>query len=148
MNTIIPEATEIEYNIAAKVKFVDIDVKDHDRQYKRKIAILIPQESTQTLRFFSAWLPEVADEYFELAGIMRTGVYSPCRLAILKSKKGISDRPYLMVMSKGIEEELITHKLEGKVIDITILPENSDHIIDEAKDSGGSFSTIHGQETL
>lgn len=142
------EPTEREYNIRAKVKFVNLDVKDHDRQYKRKIVILHPKTSTEQALFYSAWLPEVAEEYFELTGIIRSGIATPVRLAILKAKSGVSQSPYLMIMNKGIEEEFINQRFEGKVIDLTIMAEGNDELADAARDSGGSFDLIHGQETL
>lgn len=145
---VVLEPTQQEYNITAKVKFVDVNVKDHDRQYSRRLVILIPQESMQRDLFFNAWLPEVSEEYFELATVIRSSIPSPCRMAILKAKKGISDRPYLTIMSKGVEEDFISHKMEGKIVEVKILPEDQDHVSDDARDSGGNFDLIHGQETL
>jgi hypothetical protein len=144
----IKEPTQIEYHLSAKVKFVDIDVKDHNRNYKRKLVILIPEVSTEQMNFFKAWLPEVSDEYFELATIIHSVVATPCRMAILKSKQNISDKPYLMIMSKGVEEDFINYKLEGKTLRLTILAEGNEEALDEIKDSSGNFDTIHGQESL
>lgn len=148
MNHLMPEPTQKEYHITAKVKFVEVDVKDHERQYKRKLVILIPLESTEQVLFYNAWLPDTREEYFELASVIKSGVPSPCRLAILRGKKGIHDGPYLHVMTKGVEEDFVAANLEGRTVSLTILPEDQDEIVDLAKDSGGDFDTIHGQETM
>lgn len=145
---LIKEPTQKEYNITAKVKFVDVDVKDNDRQYKRKLVLLIPQESSEQVLFFNAWLPETSGEFFELSAVIKSGVPTPARLAILKSREGIYDRPYLMVMSKGVEEDFISYRMEGKTVSLTILPEGEDEVADLAKDSGGDYDLISGQESL
>lgn len=142
------EPTEMEYHISAIVKFVDVDVQDGDRRYKSKLVLLIPEDSTQQMLFFNAWLPEVSEEFFELTAIIKTGVQSFARLAILRRKQGICDRPYLMIMSKGVAEDFIHYRMEGRRIELVIQPESCDELADKAKDSSGDFDLIHGQSEM
>lgn len=145
---VLKDPTERQYKIKAKVKFIKKYVEDFGRSYQRVLAILIPETSTEQMMFLNAWLPTEKQEYFELAAFIASPINSPCKLSIHKGPDEKSEKPYLFVMSKGIEEALIKYKCNGKVLDLTILPESEEMVADEATDSDGDFDLISGQETM
>jgi hypothetical protein len=145
---LLPEPTERKYKIKGKVKFYRKNVVDHGRRYERVLAIIIPETSTEQMMFFNAWLPDTKEEYHELTGLIGSPVNSACKLSIHRGPDEKSEKHYLFVMSKGVEEELIKYEQEGKTLELTILPESEEMVGDEAKDSSGDFDLISGQENF
>lgn len=132
--------TSKEYNLRVKAKFVSKNIEDNGRTYHRQMVILIPHESDERTYFFKAWLPETREEYFELAGQLASPINSNVRLSIHLGMNDFNTGPYLFVMSKGVEELMIEHKLEGKTFNLKIFPDNLEDQADFATDSNGSYS--------
>jgi len=148
MSKVIIEPTEQEYVLKCKVIEKVKHVKDHDRQYERRLIYLIPERNDQAMAFFRAWLPDTRGEYFELVADIPNPIASPCRLSVHRGPDEVSENHYLFVMSKGVEEIIQERKLVGKTLIIKILPESSDEVVDQVRDSGGDFDLIHGQESF
>lgn len=134
------------YHLVCKTKFVTKNVRDEVRpgqfnQYQRVMVLLIPQEGDQRTRFLTAWMPQTREEYFELAGQLGHPVSSPVRLSSHMGHDQWCEKPYLTVMSKGIEEILLKCP-EGIRIKLTTLPANADQEADDATDSGGNYNVI------
>jgi len=144
----VAEPEQKIYVLKCKVKFVRKNVKDGPRQYERTLAILVPQESDERTKFFTAWLPELKSEHFELAGIISAPIDSACRFSIHRGPDEKSEAHYLFVMSKGVEDVLIEAEMEGKTVYVEILPEGSDEEADNALEAGGDYDLISGQESF
>lgn len=132
---------ERKYHLKCKLKFLVKDIQDWDGKQnvnrKRKLAMLIPQESDEMIRFLSAWLPDTRDEYFELASYISSPINSPCRLAIKRGPDAQSQQHYLTVMSVGVEEVMTSHMKDGQMIQVTILPVSEESEADFARDVNG-----------
>lgn len=142
------EATERTYYLKCRVLVKTKNVKDFERQYTKSMVYLIPEKNDQAGMFFRAWLPEVREEYHEVIAEIPNPVDSPCRLSVHRGPDGVNETHYLFVMSKGVEEIILERKLDGKMINIIVLPESSDEAHDQVRDSGGDFDLISGQETF
>lgn len=148
MDNFIKSPTDREYHLNCRVKFHRKYVHENGRSYERDLVILVPEDSDERTRFLSAWLPDSREEYFELASIMSPPIDSPCRLSVHRGPDDKSEKHYLFVMSKGVEEIILEHIKEGAIIPLKILPEGAEEILDHAVDSHGNYQLIPGQDSL
>ncbi len=148
MSEDIDDKTENEFYLKCKILIRTIQSKDQKPNGEifwtpRTMAFLIPELNDQGVRFLDAWLPEGKDEHFEMYSALGSPISSSCRLAICRKNQDIEDH-HLVVMSKGVEEEMVEYGLSGKVITAKILPSSADSenkIHDESKDSNKSYET-------
>ena len=147
------DLTQKRYNLVCKVKFfrkaVTEEVNGKVLSVERKMALLVPEESTQRTLFLNAWLPETQGEYFELAGMIAAPVDSPCRFAIMRGPDEKSERHYLFVMSKGVEDILVKYAKEGQSLNVMTFKASEDGETDFAADeSDGNFHLIPGHTEM
>lgn len=131
------ELQDFEYNLIVTTKFVRKTVIEEKlkTKYERKMVILIPDVTTECMKFFRAWLPDSTEEYHEIAAEIHSPVASPCRLSIHRAPHPYSeDKHFLFVMSKGVEE-LFLRLPEGRRFQLTVLPQGEESATDFAKDS-------------
>lgn len=133
------DVCEREYNLTCKVKIRKIWVEDNQNEKgivrsERTMVYLIPQESDQRTRFLTAWLPEVAHEYYEVASFIASPIDSPCRLSVHRGPDSRNETHYLFVMSTGVSE-ILSRLKEDSLVNVKILPASKDSETDFAKDS-------------
>jgi hypothetical protein len=146
MSDEIDDPTEREYHLECKVAIKTVrsfDQKPNGEEFviDRTMAFLIPEYNDQCTYFLNAWLPETREEVFEIATFIKPPIASPCRVGIRRGNE-IIEKHHMVVMSKGIEEELVDKKFDGKSIRLQVLPASMDNDIlahEKAKDSSGSF---------
>jgi hypothetical protein len=146
MSNEAPELTEKNYFLKCKIKIIKKSVQDHDRQYERTLVILVPEDTDQRTSFLRAWLPEDQGQHYELVGMIAPPIDSPCRLSIHRGPDEKSERHYLFVMSKGVEDIILKYAKEGDTLKVQILPESEEEIVDQARDTDGDYDLISGQE--
>lgn len=150
MPTAIPpeqanDPTFKKYFLNCKVKFFKKTITEdigHGRitNYERNMVLLIPQESDECHRFYHAWVPSVVTQHYELAGIIGSPINSPARFSVHMGHDERCDRPYLYLMSKGVEDIIAGMITEGRVLRVTTLPANEEDEADNAQDaSDGNF---------
>ncbi len=146
-----PEAasdpTYKKFNLKCKVKFIKKSIsedigKGRRANYDRVMAILIPQESDECYRFYAAWVPDTVEQHFELTGVIGHPVHSPCRFSVHRGHDGRSDRPYLFVMTKGVEDLIVRYKKEGDEMNVVTMPANEDSEADYVEASDGNFRVV------
>lgn len=136
-----------KYFLTCKTKFIKKDVSEDigsgiTQQYTRKLVILIPQESDQRTLFLKAWMPETIEEYHEFAAELGAPVHGPSRLSVHMGHDEKCDRPYLFIMSKGVEDILNTFP-EGTLVKVSTLPANHEDAADYAQDATeGNFDAV------
>lgn len=131
----ILDPTQREYNIVCSVFIKTIQTTDLGRTFPRTVAYLVPDVNhTEVIRFLNAWLPENAEERFEIGTNLATPVNSPCRVAIMRGNEKCPHH-HLFVMTKAVEEDLIRYQMHGKKIKVHVLPEGVQDDIDENRDS-------------
>lgn len=97
------------------------------------MVLLVPVYNDECGLFLNAWLPDMADEHFELAAVIGSPIFSPARLSIHRKGNHYTEFHYLFVMSEGVAKDLL--KLpQGTRIEVTVMSELDDTICDEAKD--------------
>lgn len=133
MTSVIQDPCDMSYFLTCDVVLKTITVKEHNKEYENRIALLIPRESDQRTSFLRAWLPDTLDEHFELNVFLKPPVDSPCRVSIHRGPGKFAEKHYLFVMSKGVEEVL--RRFDIKKVDIKILPESDVTASDFARDS-------------
>lgn len=148
MNQVKLEPTEQIYVLKCQVLSKVKHVKDFERQYTRQLIYLIPEQNDQAQSFFRAWLPETREEFFELVAEIPNPVDSVARLSVHRGPDENSEKHYLFMMSKGVEEIFLERNLIGKTITIKILPESDDQLVDTVRDSSGNFDLVNGQESF
>jgi len=160
----IPKPTQVEYHLSCVVKVFDItyeDVQGRDlaaevrTMVTEKMVFLFPRSSTQCDLFFAAWMPDVADESVEIglraghpvSGFIRASLFraqlngqndTPKKRGLL-SKFFWSNRdgytlgqPHIFVQTKAVEE--ILKHMDGKTLNLTVLPEDADTLLDQQQD--------------
>jgi hypothetical protein len=148
----VGDPTHKKYNFACELRFFNTNVnekiKGTEHQYSRKLALLVPLESDQRTMFLNAWLPDTIGEYFEVPLFIKVPVDSPCRVAIFRGPDQRSERHYLLVMTKGVEDILVKLK-EGARFNVQSLPASEEGEIDHAIDSdSGNYDLIDGHKDL
>jgi hypothetical protein len=93
-------------------------------------------------------LPEDQGQHYELVGMIAPPIDSPCRLSIHRGPDEKSERHYLFVMSKGVEDIILKYAKEGETLKVQILPESQEEIVDQARDTDGDYDLISGQESF
>jgi|SRR5271155_2069428 len=131
-----------EYHLKCKIKFVKGTTDVKGVKIDRTMAILIPDESDQRTYFLSAWLPEVKEERFELVGYIPYPINSNLRMSIHRGPDEYCDTHYLFVMSKGVEEDFVTGKMEGKSIQLRVFGEDDEEQADIVRESEGNYDHI------
>jgi hypothetical protein len=135
------------YFLNCKTKFIKKNVSEDIgkgivQQYMRKLVILIPQESDQRTLFLKAWMPETREEFHEFAAELGAPVHGPSRLSVHMGHDDKCDRPYLFVMSKGVEDVLNSFP-EDTLIKVKTLPANHEDAADYAADSDdGNYDAV------
>lgn len=128
------DLTQRRYKLTCKTKFIEGSYKGQ----KLKNVILIPQENDQRTKFLTAWLPDTVGEYYELASFISMPVDSPCRLSVHRAPDKNSERHYLFVMSKGVEEVLLM-KPEGLTVMVETMKASEEEEADHARGEDGQF---------
>ena len=143
------DPTYKKYYLNCKIKFFKKTVREtlpsgQTKSYDRKLVLLVPQESDETIRFYNAWVPQTQKEHFELAVVMGSLINSFARVSVHLGHDEKCDRPYLFMMTYGVEE--IIHKFgkEGQILQVTTLPANEDAEADNAPDSNHNFNPFGG----
>lgn len=152
--------TEREYNLKCRVQVIRqsyVDSEVTDQLQETRSVVLVPEiESTESMMFLSAWLPEVSkicldcgnedlrmsnDEcnkckstkihlgWSEVPAFITSPVNSPSRLAVLR-KNNYCDQHHLFVMSSGVEDELLN--MDGKTVYVKTFEGTKDEICDTA----------------
>lgn len=143
----VNDPTYRKYVLSCKTKFVTKNVSEEIKagvvnQYQRHMVLLVPQESDQRTRFLSAWMPETMEEYFELVLDLGAPIHGPTRASIHMGHDQWCDRPYLTIMSKGVEEILLKFS-EGITVQAVVLPANMDGEADQGADSSeGNYEVV------
>lgn len=136
------KATERRYFLTCKVAIVRFSYQDgqttDERQQEDEIALLVPEQSSQTDKFLDTWLPADREGHFELAGFIDEPVGSPVRLSIHRKGTHNCDKHHLFVMSPGVEQDL--KELRGRLkfwqqnkVKVTIYGEDEEHLADGAR---------------
>lgn len=130
------ELTDKKYHLLVKTKFISKTVIEEElgTRYERKMVILVPEFNDECIRFFGAWLPETTEDHYELVIEMGAPIHSPCRVSIHRAPHAYSEKHFLFVMSKGVEDDCLRYA-EGRQIAVTALPQDADSTADFAKDS-------------
>lgn len=145
-----PEAkndpTYKKYNLTCTTKFFSKEIKEDIgkgviQSYRRKLVLLVPETNDEFYRFASAWLPSDSKSHFELAAQLAAPAHSPVRLSVHLGHDEKLDKPYLFVMSKGVEDILVKYK-EGLRLQVTTLPANEDDEADNVEASQGNFEVM------
>lgn len=149
-----------EYHLKCKVQKIRqnyVELSDK-RLHEASAIVLIPDPlATETSMFLTEYLPDVSTvcldcgtddlriyytecpkcggtkiktEFAEVPAWIAAPVNSPCRLAVLR-KNNYCTEHHLFVMSTGVEEDL--KLMDGKTINLTILPLDQDAVTDAAK---------------
>jgi len=137
-----------DFYLRCKVKFFEKWVDDNGRRYFRKLVILIPDEGDERTRFLNRWLPETLEEHFELGVTIAPPIDSPCRVSVHRGPSEKSLYHHLFVMSKGVEDIILQYVKEGSYLNVTVLSEDNEEILDQAKDANGDYDLIHGQTSF
>lgn len=143
------DLTQKRYRLRVAVKFfrktVNEEIGGKKISRDRKMVLLIPQDSDQRTYFLNAWLPETQTEYFELAGFLSAPVDSPCRFAIFRGPDEKSEKHYLFVMTKGVEDVIVKYVKEGTILNLETFKAAEDGETDHAIDvSEGNYDLIAG----
>ncbi len=108
---------------------------------ERKMVLLVPEENDEMHRFLNAWCPTTQGEKHELAAYIGAPAHTPARCAVFMGHDEKCERPYLFVMSKGVEDILVKYK-EGLRLIVTTLPANEDSEADNTEASEGNFEVL------
>lgn len=112
----------VEFRVQAKVKVTRVSINDNGNKYSNTLVLLIPQESSELIRFYDEWLPSVSDENPEFTGRINTGgVSMPSRMCLSRGSKFYHE-PYILAMSVGASNALKTRALNSSS-PITVLLE-------------------------
>lgn len=151
--------TEREYNLKCRVKIINQSYTEEadGKQHETRSVVLVPDvETTESMMFLSAWLPEVSKicldcgnedirmsytkcpkcesekihlGWSEVPSFITSPVNSPCRLAVLRKNQYCTDH-HLFVMSSGVEDELLN--MDGKTVLVRTFEGTKDEICDAA----------------
>lgn len=154
-------AEKLEYNLKCKIKVIRKSYKeeaDHGQLHEANMVLLIPDfETSEASRCLYAYLPDIGTlcmscgyeritpfsdkcpkcaskaiktEHTEVPAWIAYPVDSPSRLALLR-KNSICTQHHFMVMSTGVEDELLN--LDGRQIHVRVLSLDQDVITDSAR---------------
>lgn len=136
-----------QYVLSCVVQFVKGSTTVRGLKMDRVMAILVPKDNDQREMFLRAWLPDVKEQSYEVVGYVPGVVDSPCRFSVHRGPDAYSERHYLFVMSKGVEETLVERVKEGSTITgVKIYP--ADHDLDEeasadnTSDGSGNYEVL------
>ena len=145
MNEYENDLTQRRYHLSCKTRFYRKTVRDElpngtTKVYERTLVFLIPQDSDERTRFLMAWLPDTAEDYYEMSSFVSSPVDSPSRLSVHRSDARC-ERHYLLVMSKGVEDILLKMR-EGTLINVQVLKASEDNEADFAPDTEYNFEVL------
>lgn len=124
-----------EYHLNCKVTIKAITYDDIQSTGTTKrteeMAFLTPNESTQKSLFLATWLPDEEDSHTEIVAMAAYPISGPIRCSVHRRDKRMADH-YIFVMTKSAEEAL--KAINGREIQITVLPKNQDQLGDKARD--------------
>lgn len=136
------DPTQKRYHITCYLKFHRTTVREEtgkgEKSYERTLALLIPDYNDQAALFLSAWMPDTIEQWHEVTGFFPPPVMSPSRFSVHRGRDGKVDRPYLTVMSKGVEDILLNFK-EGQRFLINIFKASEDAEADHAIEADHNF---------
>lgn len=146
MDTEKTDGTFKKYHLKCKIKFFLKDVKEDigkgiTQSYKRKLVLLVPDFNDEFSRFASAWLPDNPKTHFELAAQIGAPAHLPARCSVHFGHDEKFDKPYLFMMSKGVEDILVKYA-EGTTIQVTTLPADQDSEADNTEADQGSYDVM------
>lgn len=145
---LVGDPTYRKYTFMCKTIFLKKNVSEDIgggiiQRYQRKLVLLIPQESDASMYFLVAWAPHTTQDYNEIVAEVAAPVFAPSRLSVHLGNDGNCERPYLTVLSKGVEDILVKFP-EGTLLKVTALPANMESESDFAPDSDdGNFEAIN-----
>lgn len=132
---------ERHYHIKCKIVSAPMSYEDEQSRGKaivtEEMIFLVPEVSSESMRFFGAWLPHVDTEHFEVVAMLPHPINGPCRLSVHRGSRVVHDH-HLFVMSVGVEREL--KKIVGSFIEIDVLPEDEDEYADQMIDADLPFN--------
>lgn len=158
-----------EYRLKCKIQVINQNYKEisDGKQHETKAVLLLPDlEASETSRMLMTYLPEVSTicidcgnddlriyhtecskckstkvktEFSEVPSWIGSPVDGPCRLAVLR-KNNYCVQHHFFVMSTGVEEELIN--MDGRTVQLTVLPIKEDYVADSAKSINRSAKQI------
>jgi hypothetical protein len=140
------KARSEEYHLNVKVHVKKITYQDYQSKgylglVEEEMVFLEPLESTQRDLFFMAWLPdyeqdpvtkEIVAGHTEVVCKAGHPIYGYFKCSFHRADERFKSQPYLFVMTKSAEEEL--KNLNGKVLSITVLSQDQEHLGDYVKD--------------
>ena len=139
------ELLKREYILKCKIKIKPITYDDVQSKETVKrteeMAFLLPQDSSERDRFFTAWWPH-EETHVELVASVGHPIHGVIRCSFHKGDNRI-DRPYIFVMTKSAEEAL--KALDGKDLIVTIHAQGDEHKADMMKDYDLSANKNRGQ---
>lgn len=144
---------ELKCQVIVKETTYDDEQSQGTTRNTEKMAYLVPQESSERDRFLMAWLPETDEENFEVGLMIGHPVHGPARAAIRRKNREVPEH-HLFIMSRGAEEELkafsdegwkVLRALQKKTVIVTVLSEDEELLIDQAKDFELAVNKNKGQ---
>lgn len=141
-----PLPTEREYHLKALVLVREKDIlqeraNGEKTQIQVTMVYLLPQESSQRDYFYAAWLPDLDEEdaekygggpsHYEIGLRIGSPVVGFARTSFHRATRDLPE-PHFFVMSLGASKDL--ERFNGRTVEVTVMPENTDEILDTAKD--------------
>lgn len=141
------DPNEREYVLSCVVEFVKGSTTVRGLKMDRTMAILVPKDNDQREMFLRAWLPDVKEQTFEVVGYVPGVVDSPCRFSVHRGPDKYSERHYLFVMSKGVEETLVERVKAGEtIVGVKIYGADADieeeAVADNTADGSGNYEVL------
>lgn len=129
------EPQDLKYTLKTHIRKFKTWVKPSDDEkkpkYERILLFLVPDQTTETQRFFDAWYPRGSDtEYVEIMFLVGSPVNSPARFAFMRPDARC-ERPYLVCMSPGVEEIVLKHKKENDILIVESQPQDMEEELND-----------------
>lgn len=143
LNTpLVDDPTERPYHLKCIVVCKHVTFEDEQSKGKSNgettNVYLLPDQSSQMELFMAAWVPQHANEHFELAVLLGRPFNAPARCSVHRATQHMAE-PHMMVMSQEAEASLISFfnaNLEAAKqdrlrlrIDVTTLPASQEGIL-------------------
>lgn len=141
-------STDREYKIQVKSLVKEVGYHDEQsdgvkRNQTRKIALLIPEVTGETMAFLSAWMP-APGAVSEVVLEVRHPLNQFVRCALKRPDEWYKHGPYLFVMSYGVEQLITTMKqLQNRKYEARACAEHED-----GPDYSPADSAISGELTF
>ena len=127
------DGTWDEYKLRCQIKYIPkrgyINWQGH--QYESDFVLLVPDQSTEMMKFFAAWLPDDEKE-IEIVTFIGAPVIEQCRCYVRRKDEKCRDSHYLQVMSLHAEDALKNlrtpwyERFRGRRIDVNVFSANKE----------------------